>query len=103
MLFNVAGGRPFGEFRRIVFASVFHNANLFQSVAFFDFIVGEARFAFVAHAGFGQVEIIVQVLQFFAQRACMFFPFHNLKFEPLKNFVQIKSRQPPAPSGAKSL
>jgi hypothetical protein len=28
----------------------------------------EARFAFVAHAGFGQVQIIVQILQFLAQR-----------------------------------
>jgi hypothetical protein len=30
-------------------------------VAFLDFSMGEARFAFVAHAGFGQVKIIVQV------------------------------------------
>jgi hypothetical protein len=28
--------------------------------------VGEARFAFVAHAGFGQIQIIVQILQFLA-------------------------------------
>jgi len=41
---------------------------LFQAVAFFDFSVGEARFAFVAHAGFGQIQIIVQILQFLAQR-----------------------------------
>jgi len=40
----------------------------FDAVAFFDFSVGEARFAFVAHAGFGQIKIIVQVLQFLAQR-----------------------------------
>lgn len=45
-----------------------HTAKLFQAVAFFDFRVGEARFAFVADAGFGQVEIIVQILQFLAQR-----------------------------------
>ena len=30
---------------------------------------GEARFAFVAHAGFNQIQIIVQVLQFLAQRS----------------------------------
>jgi len=41
---------------------------LFRAVAFFDFSVGEARFAFVADAGFDQVELIVQVLQFLAQR-----------------------------------
>jgi hypothetical protein len=41
---------------------------LFQAVAFFDFSVGESRFAFVAHAGFSQIKIIVQVLQFLAQR-----------------------------------
>ncbi len=38
----------------------------FDAVAFLDFSVGEVRFAFVAHAGFGQVKIIVQVLQFLA-------------------------------------
>ena len=43
-------------------------AKLFQAVAFFDFSVGKARFAFVAHAGFGQIEIIVQILQLLAQR-----------------------------------
>jgi hypothetical protein len=50
VFFDVAGGRPFGEFRRIVFVGVAHDAKLFQAVAFFDFSVGEARFAFVAHA-----------------------------------------------------
>jgi hypothetical protein len=85
---NVAGRRPFGELGQFVFAGVFHNAKLFQAVAFFDFIAGEARFACVVHAGFGQIQGIVQVHRFLAQRACMVFPFHNLEFEPLNNFVQ---------------
>jgi hypothetical protein len=45
----------FGQFGRVVFTGVAHNAKLFQAVAFLDFDVGEARFAFVAHAGFCQV------------------------------------------------
>ena len=38
----------------------------FDTVAFFDFRMREAWFAFVAHTGFNQIEIIVQVFQFFA-------------------------------------
>jgi hypothetical protein len=41
---------------------------LFDAVALLDFGVGKPRFAFVAHAGFGQVKIVVQALQFLAQR-----------------------------------
>jgi hypothetical protein len=68
-------------------------AKLFQAVAFFDFSLGEARFAFVAHAGFGQVEIIVQILQLLAQRGRMAFSFHNFDFAPRIDFVQKESHQ----------
>jgi hypothetical protein len=66
---------------------------LFQTVAFFDLGVGEARFACVAYASFGQIEIIVQVLQFLAQRGLMAFSFHNFDFAPGKIFVQKKSHR----------
>jgi hypothetical protein len=90
VFFDVAGGRPFAEFRGVVFIGIAHDAKLFQAVAFFDFSVGEARLAFVAHAGFGQIKIIVQILQFLAQRGSMVFSFHNFDFAPVKNFVQKK-------------
>ena len=35
---------------------------IFHIVAFFDFIVGETRFAFVAHACFGHVQIIALII-----------------------------------------
>ena len=68
-----------------------HGQLLFQAVAFFDFGVGEAWFACVVHAGFGQIEIIVQILQLLAQRGQMAFSFHNFDFAPGENFVQKKS------------
>ncbi len=68
-------------------------AKLFKAVAFFDLGVGEARCACVAHAGFGQIEIIVQILQFLAQRGCVAFSFHNFDFAPGKGFVQKKSHR----------
>jgi hypothetical protein len=40
------------------------------------------------HAGFGQIEIIVQILQLLAQRGQMAFSFHNFDFAPGENFVQ---------------
>jgi hypothetical protein len=43
------------------------------------------------HAGFGQIEIIVQILQLLAQRGQMAFSFHNFDFAPGENFVQKKS------------
>ena len=66
---------------------------LFQTVAFFDLGVGEARFACVAYASFGQIEIIVQVLQFLAQRGLMAFSFHNFDFAPGKDIVRKKSHR----------
>jgi hypothetical protein len=43
-------------------------AKLFHAAAFFNLIVGEARLAFVAHASFGDVQMIVQILRLLAQR-----------------------------------
>ncbi len=63
-----------------------HLQKSFHPVAFFDFSVGEAGFAFVAQAGFGQVEIIVQVLQFLAPRGSIAFAFHDFDFAPGKTF-----------------
>ena len=80
VFFHMAGGGPFGEARGIVFAGVAHAAKLFHAVAFFDFGVGEAGFAFVADAGFGQVKIIVQLLQLLAQRGFGAFLFHRFYF-----------------------
>ena len=68
-----------------------HIPKLFQAVAFLDFGVGEARFSFVAHACFGQVEIIVQILRFLALRGNMAFAFHNFDFAPGKKFIKKKS------------
>jgi hypothetical protein len=55
--------------------------------------MGETRFAFVAHAGFGQIEIICQVPQFLAQRGSMAFSFRNFDFAPDKDFIQKKSHR----------
>ena len=42
-------------------------AKLFHAEALFDFSLGEARLAFIAHAGFNEIKIVVQILQFIAQ------------------------------------
>jgi hypothetical protein len=47
-------------------------SKLFDAVAFFDLGLGEARLGLIAHAGFGQVQIIIQLLQIFAQRGDLF-------------------------------
>jgi hypothetical protein len=44
------------------------SVSLFQTVAFFDFFVREPGFIVVANAGLDQIQEIVQILQFLAQR-----------------------------------
>jgi hypothetical protein len=59
-LLPVAAAKPAGD--AMVFVS------LFQTVAFFDFFVREPGFIVVANAGLDQIQEIVQILQFLAQR-----------------------------------
>ena len=58
-----------GEMQKKMMGST---AKLFYAVAFFDLSVRKTRSALVARARFGHIQIIIQIVQFLAQRGDLF-------------------------------